>query len=108
MQVQCLRFSGAPHLSRNGLFDEEQWQIGCFCGHDITNPAVETLSGPESKLCACGLEVRHQQPSKRARGEDAEDGERELFEAVATEAGVRSQVKGALEAQSTLTEFESL
>ena len=28
------------------------------------NPAIETMFGPESKLCACGLEVIHQQPSK--------------------------------------------
>ena len=40
------------------------------------NPAVETVFVPESKLWACGLEVRHQQPSKRAGGQDAEDGER--------------------------------
>ena len=28
------------------------------------NPAIETMFGPESKLCACGLEVIHQQPGK--------------------------------------------
>ena len=49
------------------------------------------MFGPENKLCTCdtcGLEVRHQQPSKRAGGEDIEDGEREFFEAVAAEAGL--------------------
>ena len=58
------------------------------------NLAIETMFGSESKPCACGLEVRHQKPSKRAGGEDTEDREREVFEAVAAEAGLRSQVKG--------------
>ena len=62
------------------------------------NPIVETMFWSEGKLCACGLEVRHQQPSKRAGGEDAKDGEREFFEAVAIEAGLRSQVEDTLDA----------
>ena len=70
--------------------DINNGKIGHFCGQDIMNPAVETILGPESKLCACGFEVRHQQPSKRVGNEDTEDGEREFFEAVAAEAGLRS------------------
>ena len=65
------------------------------------NLAVETMFGPESKLWACGLEVRHQQSRKRAGGEDAEDGEREFFEVVATEADFRSQIEGTLNAIDT-------
>ena len=56
---------------------------------------VEMIFGSESKHCLCGIEVRHQQPKKRAGDEDIEDGERlELFEAVTTGADLRSQVKG--------------
>ena len=47
--------------------------------------ALETIFGPESKFCPCGFEVKNQQPSKRARGEDVEDGERVFFEGVTTE-----------------------
>ena len=42
-----------------------------------------------------------QQPSKRAGGEDAEDGERELSEVVAIEAGLRLQVEGTLDEVDT-------
>ena len=64
------------------------------------NLAIETMFGPESKLYTCGLEVWHQ-PSKRPGGEDTEDKEREFFEAVATEAGLRSQIEGTLDAIDT-------
>ena len=42
-------------------------KTGRFYGQDIMNPAIETMFGPESKLCACDLEVSHQQPSKTIR-----------------------------------------
>ena len=61
------------------------------------NPAVETMFGPESKLCVCGLEVRHQELSKRAGGEDTKDGEKELFEATMRETGLISQIEGILD-----------
>ena len=61
------------------------------------NLPVETMFGLESKLCDCGLEVRHQQPRKRAGGEDAEDREKELFEVIATETGLRSQIEDTLD-----------
>ena len=64
------------------------------------NLAIETIFGPESKLYACGLEVRHQS-NKRSGGEDIEDGERELFEVVAIEAGLRSQIEGSLDVIDT-------
>ena len=54
------------------------------------NFVVEMIFGPESKFCVYDLEVRHQQPNKRVGGEDVEDGERELFEVVVTEIGLRS------------------
>ena len=34
-------------------------KTGRSCGQDIINPAIETIFGPKSMLCACGLEVRH-------------------------------------------------
>ena len=62
------------------------------------NLIVETMFGSESKFCASGVEVRYQQPTRRARGEDIEDGGRELFEVNAAEVGLRSQVEGTLDA----------
>ena len=35
------------------------------------NPAIETMFGPEGKLCACGLEVIHQQPSKTIQSHES-------------------------------------
>ena len=52
------------------------------------NPIVETIFGPESKLCTCGLEIRHQELSKRATDEDTKDGEKELFEIIMREIGL--------------------
>ena len=56
----------------------------------MRNPAVETMFRPESKHCVCGFEVRYQQPSNRIGGEDVENGDREFFEVVAIETGLRS------------------
>ena len=64
---------------------------------DIVNLFVETVFRLDSNLCDCDLEVRQQQPRKRVRGEDAEDREKELFEAVATEAALRSQIEDTLD-----------
>ena len=96
MQMQCFNFFRAP-ISRGVVFsmkNNEKWDV--FSGDDIMNLAVETMFGPESKLCVCGLEVRRQELRKRVGGEDVEDGEKEFFEAIVRDEDLRLQIQGIL------------